>query len=63
MKNRIKEVFHQEAEAIRNIPVTENFESATRLIYQQVHQKGDYAKRHHGGYLGSRSREQAKAKV
>ena len=23
----------------------------------------DYAKRHHGGYLGSKSREQAKAKV
>ena len=40
MMNRVKEVFQQEAEAIRSIPVTENFESATRLIYQQVHQKG-----------------------
>ena len=40
MMNRVKEVFQQEAEAIRDIPVTENFESATRLIYQQVHQKG-----------------------
>ena len=40
MMNRIKEVFHQEAEAILKIPVTESFESATQLIYQQVHQKG-----------------------
>ncbi len=38
--NRVKEVFQQEAEAIRNIPVTGSFESATQLIYRQVHQKG-----------------------
>ncbi|MGB5293203.1 MAG: SIS domain-containing protein [Lysobacterales bacterium] len=40
MINRVKQVLQQEAEAIRNIPVTEAFESATQLIYQQVHQKG-----------------------
>ena len=40
MKNRVKEVFQQEADAIRNIPVTGDFESATQLIYRQVHEKG-----------------------
>ena len=38
--NVIKDIFRREAEAIQNIPVTENFESATQLIYRQVHQKG-----------------------
>ena len=33
-------MLQQEAEAIRNIPVTDAFESATQLIYRQVHQKG-----------------------
>jgi arabinose-5-phosphate isomerase len=40
MMNRVKEVFQQEAHAIRNIPVTEQFEKAVELIYTQVHQKG-----------------------
>lgn len=40
MMNRVKQVLQQEAEAIRNIPVTDAFESATQLIYRQVHQKG-----------------------
>jgi arabinose-5-phosphate isomerase len=40
MINRIKDIFRREADAIRNIPVTEDFESATQLIYRQVHQKG-----------------------
>ena len=40
MINRVKQVLQQEAEAIRNIPVTDAFESATQLIYRQVHQKG-----------------------
>src|SRR5210317_2330919 len=40
MMSKVKEVFRQEAEAIRNIPVTEGFESATQLIYRQVHEKG-----------------------
>ena len=40
MMNRVREVFQQEAGAIRSIPVTEDFESATQLIYRQVHQKG-----------------------
>jgi arabinose-5-phosphate isomerase len=40
MMNRVKEVFQQEAHAIRNIPVTEQFENAVELIYTQVHQKG-----------------------
>jgi arabinose-5-phosphate isomerase len=40
MMKRVKQVLQQEAEAIRNIPVTESFESSTELIYQQVHKKG-----------------------
>jgi arabinose-5-phosphate isomerase len=40
MINRVKEVFQQEAEAIRNIPITENFARAVDLIHRQVHQKG-----------------------
>jgi len=40
MINRVKEVFLLEAEAIRNIPVSDSFERAIRLIYQQVHEKG-----------------------
>jgi len=40
MINRVKEVFEQEAHAIKNIPVTEQFEKAIELIYGQVHQKG-----------------------
>jgi arabinose-5-phosphate isomerase len=40
MINRVKEVFQQEAEAIRNIPITENFACAVDLIHRQVHQKG-----------------------
>jgi arabinose-5-phosphate isomerase len=40
MINRVKEVFEQEAHAIRNIPVTDQFEKAIELIYGHVHQKG-----------------------
>jgi arabinose-5-phosphate isomerase len=40
MINRVKEVFEQEADAIRNIPVTDQFEKAVELIYGHVHQKG-----------------------
>lgn len=40
MMKRVKQVLQQEAEAIRNIPVTESFEASTELIYRQVHKKG-----------------------
>ena len=40
MINRVKEVFEQEAHAIKNIPVTDQFEKAVELIYGHVHQKG-----------------------
>jgi len=40
MQNAIQQLFEQEAEAIRNIPIDDNFEKAVELIYQHVHQKG-----------------------
>jgi arabinose-5-phosphate isomerase len=40
MLNSIKELLEQEAEAIRNIPVDDNFNKAVELIYLHVHQKG-----------------------
>ncbi len=40
MKNRIAAIFAQEADAIKNIPITDEFEKATILIKEQVHQKG-----------------------
>jgi arabinose-5-phosphate isomerase len=39
MIEKIKEIFNSEASAIKNIPVTESFEVAVRLIYEHVHQK------------------------
>lgn len=38
MIEKIREIFNSEASAIKNIPVTESFEVAVRLIYQHVHQ-------------------------
>lgn len=35
----IKEIFLNEAEAIRNIPVDDNYEKTIEFIYQQVHVK------------------------
>lgn len=40
MLNSIKEIFEKEAEAIRNIPVDDNFIKAIELIYKHVHCKG-----------------------
>jgi arabinose-5-phosphate isomerase len=40
MTNKVREVFEKESEAVRNIPVSDSFESATQLIYRQVHEKG-----------------------
>lgn len=41
MIESIKAIFEQEANAIQNIPVDENFEKAIELIYERVHiQKG-----------------------
>lgn len=39
MLSSIKAIFEQEAEAIRNIPVDENFEKAIGIIYDHVHRK------------------------
>jgi arabinose-5-phosphate isomerase len=39
MKKRIREIFNNEASAINNIPVTDNFEKAVEIIYIHVHQK------------------------
>ena len=40
MKNRITEILIQEAQAIRNIPVTDDFEKAINLIKEKIHQQG-----------------------
>jgi arabinose-5-phosphate isomerase len=40
MTEKVTAVLQHEAQAIQNIPVTENFEKAIQLIYQQVHEKG-----------------------
>ena len=40
MINSIKNLLEQEAEAIRNIPVDDNFYKAVEIIYKHVHQKG-----------------------
>ena len=39
MIESIRAIFEQEAQAIQNIPVDENFEIAIDLIYERVHQK------------------------
>jgi arabinose-5-phosphate isomerase len=39
MKEKIREIFNNEANAIRNIPVTDSFEAAIEIIYNQVHGK------------------------
>ena len=39
MKEIITDVIKREAEAIRNIPVNDNFEKAVELIYERVHKK------------------------
>jgi len=39
MKEKIKEIFNNEAIAIKNIPVTDSFEEAIGIIHRQVHGK------------------------
>jgi arabinose-5-phosphate isomerase len=39
MKEKIKEIFENEASAIRRIPVNDSFEKVTEIIYQHVHEK------------------------
>ena len=39
MKDRIKEIFENEATAIRNIPASSGYEDAVDLIYTHVHHK------------------------
>jgi len=40
MIEEIKKLLADEAEAIKNIPVNDNFEKAIEIIYHQVHEKG-----------------------
>jgi len=40
MLESIKEIFIHESEAVKNIPVDENFERAIDVIYKHVHQLG-----------------------
>ncbi|MBK7134036.1 MAG: SIS domain-containing protein [Bacteroidales bacterium] len=39
MKDKIREIFNNEANAINNIPVTDSFEEAVGIIHRQVHGK------------------------
>jgi arabinose-5-phosphate isomerase len=39
MIEKVREIFNDEASAIRNIPVTRSFEEAVGLIYRHVHKK------------------------
>ncbi len=39
MKDRIREILNNEANAIKNIPVTDSFEEAIVIIHRQVHGK------------------------
>ncbi len=39
MKERIRKIFYNEAAAIKNIPITDNFNAAVELIYDHVHRK------------------------
>ena len=39
MKEKVREIFRKEANAIENIPVTESFEAAVDIIYRHVHEK------------------------
>jgi arabinose-5-phosphate isomerase len=39
MKEKIREIFNNEANAINNIPVTDSFEEAVGIIHRQVHGK------------------------
>ncbi|ASB50158.1 SIS domain-containing protein [Alkalitalea saponilacus] len=40
MINQVRELLEAEAEAIKKIPVTNDFEDAVNLLFQQVHEKG-----------------------
>lgn len=40
MKSRISAILQQEAQAILNVPVTDEFEKAINIIHKHVHQKG-----------------------
>ena len=39
-KNEIYQIIENEANAIKNLPITDNFEKAIELIYEQIHLKG-----------------------
>ncbi|HUX96517.1 MAG TPA: SIS domain-containing protein [Bacteroidales bacterium] len=39
MKARIREIFNNEAAAINNIPITDNFNAAIDIIFKHVHKK------------------------
>ena len=39
MIDKIRKIFDSEASAIKNIPVTQSFEEAVRIIHRQVHEK------------------------
>ena len=40
MREEIAEILNYEASAIKNIPITDNYQKAIELIYEQVHLKG-----------------------
>lgn len=40
MKSKISNIVNREAQAIKNIPITDSFEAVTGMIYHKVHEKG-----------------------
>ena len=40
MIEKVKQILEQEADALRNIPVNDNYERVVALIYERVHQQG-----------------------
>jgi arabinose-5-phosphate isomerase len=39
MKDKVKKIFESEAHAINHIPVNDNYEKVTEIIYQHIHKK------------------------
>jgi arabinose-5-phosphate isomerase len=40
MSSEVRKILEAEAQAVLNIPITDNFDKACELIYESVHQKG-----------------------
>jgi hypothetical protein len=63
VKEKVTEALQHEANAIPKIPVDDGFEDAliVRMMGRIGFSNGEYARRQHGGYLGAKSRRQARS--